>query len=105
MAWFHLDGEPNQIECFQDPEILDLVHANHISVGKPAGSTTEITQACNAGVVFKGPKTTNKRINDADVVSNSVMINLLKEVFRNHDVAVTRDTDKNVTQYLKKMPL
>ena len=102
MAWFQLDGEPIQMECFQDPEILDLVHANHSCVGKPAGSTTEITQACDAGAVFKGPKTTNKRINDADVVSNSVMINRLKEVFRNHDAAVTHDTDKKMSHNINK---
>ena len=85
MTWFRLDGEPIQIECYQDPEIC---------MGNPAGSTTDITQACNAGAIFKGPKTTNKRFNGADVVSNSVIINRLKEKFRNHDAAVTHDTEK-----------
>ena len=68
MAWFQLDGEPIKIACFQDPNILDQLHARSICVGKPAGSTTEITLACDAGAVFEGPKTTNKRISDADVV-------------------------------------
>ena len=70
-------------------------------MGKPARSTTEITQACDAGAVFKGLKTTNKRSNDADVVSDSVMMNRLKEVFRNHDAAVTHDTDKKMSHKIK----
>ena len=36
--------------------MLDLVHSNHISVGKYIGSTTEITQACDTWAVCKGPK-------------------------------------------------
>ena len=27
MAWFPLDGEPIHIECFQDPNMLDQLHA------------------------------------------------------------------------------
>ena len=49
-------------------------------MGKPAGSTTDITQACDPGAVFKGPKTTYNRISDADIVSNAVMIERLKGV-------------------------
>ena len=50
------------------------MHSNHICVGKPAAITTEITQACDAGAVFKGPKTTNRRLGDADVITNTVLI-------------------------------
>ena len=58
-AWIQLDGEPIKIECFQVPEILDLVHANHIGVGKPAGSTTEIAQACDAGAILRSLRLQN----------------------------------------------
>ena len=53
MAWFQLDGERIQIECFQDSKILTLMHSNHNCVGKPAASITEITQACDAGAVSR----------------------------------------------------
>ena len=99
MAWFQLDGESLQNECFQDPDNLDQLLSSHICVGKPAGSTTDITHACDAGAVFKGLKTTNKRISYADVVSNAIMIERLKDVFRDHDAAVTHVTGKQMSQH------
>ena len=81
---------------------INYLHASHICVGKPAGSTAEITQACDAGAVFKGSKTTNKRIRDADVVSNAMMIERSEDVFRDHDAAVTHMTGQQMSHYIRK---
>lgn len=43
--------------------------ANKGYVSAIAG-TTKMTQACNAGAIVKGPKTTYKRISNADVITN-----------------------------------
>ncbi len=51
-----MDGEAVQIECFKLPHVINLLFQHHIAVGKPPGSTTEITQPCDVGNCFRGSK-------------------------------------------------
>lgn len=85
IAWFQLDGEPVQIECYSVPAILDVLDGSSIVVGKPPASTTAITQPCDRGNCFKGPKTTNKSISDKDVSQNTEMIKDLTAIYQKHE--------------------
>ena len=90
IAWFQLDGEAIQIECYQGVNnMLDLMTQHHIVVGKQAGSTTEITQPCDAGDCFKASKAKNKTISDEDIVMDTHMQERLKIVFAEHMKNVT----------------
>ena len=66
MAWFQLDGEPIQIQCYEDEDMQALLTDKCIAVGKPSASTTSKTQPCDSNV-FKAPKTKIKKINDKKV--------------------------------------
>ena len=81
MARFHLDGE----------QIIDLMHTFH-EVALVAVAT---------GALFEGPKTTNKRITDADV-STTVTIEQLKEIFKDHDATITHEAGTNRAQNIRK---
>ena len=84
ITWFQLDGEMKQIEIYRDPSILQLLLENNIIVGKLPASTTEITQPCDRGNIFKASKTRNKNIGDDDVKKDVHMIDKLNEIFKNH---------------------
>jgi len=60
-TWYQLDGEDTQIRCYEDNNILQELENNHIVVGKPSGSTTEITQPCDRGNIFKASKKSYKK--------------------------------------------
>jgi hypothetical protein len=61
---FQLDGEPLQIQCYQENSILEILEESFIIVGKPPASTTEISHTCDRGNVFKASKTALKNISD-----------------------------------------
>jgi hypothetical protein len=85
-AWFQLDGEAVQIDPFKTNAMIKLLSDNNIHVGKPPGSTTAITQPCDAGNCFKGPKTSNKYIKDHDVKHMKWMLERLSNiVFKPHN--------------------
>ena len=84
LAFFSLDGEPVQIECYSDEELLAELKANHIVVAKPAGSTTEISQAYDRGNLFKAAKTKLASIHDKDIKSDTEMQKRLHEAISNH---------------------
>jgi hypothetical protein len=84
LAWYQLDGEPIQIKVFEDKDVLAMLNAHSIVVGKPPASTTAITQPCDSGNCFRGPKTTNKRLNDADVSHNAEMLDTLSVMVNKH---------------------
>jgi hypothetical protein len=83
-VWLQLDGEAVQIAPYEDPDILKQLAANNISVGKPPGSTTAITQPCDAGNCFKAAKSKLRATHDAAVVSNTAMFQTLNEVLKGH---------------------
>lgn len=85
-AWFQLDGEAVQIYPFFEDRILKLMKENKINVGKPPAATTSITQPCDVGTCFKGPKTQNKKITKHDVSKNETMLKrLATKVFKEHN--------------------
>jgi hypothetical protein len=86
-------GEPIQIKVFEDKDVLRLLNDHSIVVGKPPASTTAITQPCDSGNCFRGSKTTNKRLNDADVSHNTEMINVLTEMIGKHVSTVSPHSD------------
>ena len=86
LIWFQLDGEPVQISVYNVPDVLASLKANNIVIGKPSGSTTEITQPCDNSNLFKGPKTSLKNINDSDVMDEVYMLTRLESVVKAHEV-------------------
>lgn len=54
LTWYLLDGEGPQIAAFKDNAYCTKFRDLNIAVCKPAGSTTEITQACDQD--FFAPK-------------------------------------------------
>lgn len=45
-----------QIECFKSQEMVSIMGSNFVIIGKPPASTTKITQPCDFGNCFRGPK-------------------------------------------------
>jgi hypothetical protein len=80
-----------------DPANLLLMQENNIILGKPPGSTTEVTQPCDAYMIFKGPKTCNRKIKDGHVIENQYMLNILGGVFKDHHAVMTRDSAKAIS--------
>jgi hypothetical protein len=83
-VWLQLDGEKIQIDIYKEKNMTDQLIENNIIVGKPSASTTEITQPCDVGNLFKAAKKRNKSINDSDVKHMTPMIEKLKEMFKQH---------------------
>lgn len=97
IAWFQLDGEPIQIECFKSPDVIEHFNDLNIVVGKPPASTTEATQAADRGNCFKGAKTTLryfKNFHFDDRIYRD-MLQTLDTVFNNHNTAVRESFIRN----------
>ena len=102
-CWYQLDGEEMQIQCFEHQDIIDLLKAANITVGKPPGSTTEITQPCDAGYIFESAKATGKTLNDGDVSDNIDMVNILNGIVQQHRIKYIDKDGKKMTDAHKKM--
>lgn len=85
LAWFQLEGEPTQIDCYSKRELLNVLEENYISVGKPPASTTATTQPCDAGNCFKAPKTSLKHINNDESPRNAHTMERIKAVLKKHE--------------------
>ena len=85
LAWFQLDGEPKQMECYSKSELLDVLEEHNIAVGKPPASTTSTTQPCDVGNCFKAPKTSLKHINTAESPRNTHAVNRIEAVLKQHE--------------------
>lgn len=83
-ALFMLDGEPRQIEIYNQSLMLSTLAEHNVTVVKPSASTTEITQACDAGADFKASKRCLLGIRDCDV-SNDHRLPQIRQVFDAHD--------------------
>jgi hypothetical protein len=57
LTWYTLDGESKQLSPFTSERIIKILSDNNIVVGKPPGSSTRITQPCDAYQFFKAIKT------------------------------------------------
>ena len=83
-ALFMLDGEPGQIKIYERQSMLEA-HAEHnTDIVKPSGSTTEITQACDAGRDFMSSKAILKGLTD-DSFIDSPLLKLVRMAFDRHD--------------------
>ncbi len=95
LCWFQLDGEAVQIECFKSPEIIKFFNDHYVLVGKPPGSSTEITQSCDAGNCFRGTKKVLSSILNRDIEDNEYMLLLLKNMYKLH---VERMRDRTLSK-------
>lgn len=86
-VWLQLDGEAIQIGPYEDPDVLQLLAANFITVGKPPASTTAITQPCDAGNCFKAAKTKLRALHDSDVDTKSRLYDKVNQVLLDHTAA------------------
>ncbi len=84
LCWFQLDGEAVQIECFKHPAVIEMLYENHLAIGKPPGSSTEITQPCDTGNCFRGSKASLKTISSEDVADNYYMLKSLRDMYDVH---------------------
>lgn len=83
-AFFQLDGEMTQIQCFQNTAMIKLMEDNHVTVGKPPASTTSTTQPCDVGNCFKASKKYLKGLSDNDTRCNYHLRDALNDVLREH---------------------
>ncbi len=90
-SWFQLDGEAVQLYPYFNERLCQLLKDNHIHVGKPPASTTAITQPCDVGCCFKGPKTQAKKINKHSVKTNTFMLQRLTDLFKQHNAWLNSD--------------
>ena len=81
---FMLDGEPAQIKIYEDSGMQEAFKEHCIDIVKPSASTTEITQACDAGRDFLSSKATLKVIKDEEV-EFSDRVPLVKAAFDSHN--------------------
>ena len=97
VAWYQLDGEQTQINVYNTPEMLGVLHNANIVVGKPPGSTSSITQACDREKLFIGPKTSLKRFTDEDVVNeviqNDVVLKKIERIIDAHHLPICKEKD------------
>jgi hypothetical protein len=84
-AFLHLDGEDIQIRLYGDTLVLEKLREEGILVGKLPGSTTEVTQAADAGNCFKGPKTQLKFITEKDVAHFRHLQQLITNVVKQQE--------------------
>ena len=74
-----------KIKWFEEVDVLADLKAAKIHTMKPPGSTTEITQACDAGNCFKATKSRLKTISDSRVFVDNPMVKVLDNIFDLHD--------------------
>ena len=90
-AFFQLDGEPKQMECFQSPELLELLRANCVIVGKPPASTTATTQPCDGGNCFKASKAHLCKVTDETVSYREVVYKRIRSQLAEHNTLYAKD--------------
>jgi hypothetical protein len=87
-VYFCLDGEDTQLKPLKSDEIVKLCKEHNIIIGKPPASTTSVTQACDAGPVFKAGKTKKKHLKTIKEVLEHTMTQRLTEVLKKHQSIV-----------------
>jgi hypothetical protein len=79
-----LQIEDVQIKAFLDKDIRRLLREHNIHVGKSCQSSTEIEQECDAGNVFKAPKTRLKSLKFTHVDRKPDLYRQLKSTWAEH---------------------
>ena len=62
LVWYK--ATPGQIKIYERLSMLEAYAEHNTDIVKPSGSTTEITQACDAGRDFMSSKTILKGLTD-----------------------------------------
>jgi hypothetical protein len=92
-VFIQMDGEDIQIKCYFEDVVRQILKSNNIEIGKSAASSTEITQACDSGNIFKGTKTKMLNITFMDIDHTSqvylTLRNLWKQVMDDHKMRMT----------------
>lgn len=71
-AFFVFDGEPSQIQVFQEGFVLDLMRQHLIDFGKSPASCSAITQSSDDSDFFKASKKKLVRIRETDYTSQGL---------------------------------
>ena len=86
-AFVVCDGEPSQIQVFQEGFILDLMRVNQIDFGKSPASCSAITQSSDDSDFFKASKKKLVRIRETDYISQGLNTRL------HNIIAARKDAD------------
>ena len=90
-AWFQLDGEAVQIYPYFNERLFNMLKSNLAHVGKLPAATTSITQPCDVGNCFRGPKTGNKKIGKENVADNTFTLSKIEAKIREHNEWLNSD--------------
>jgi hypothetical protein len=101
-AYLQLDGEPIQLKCFEDPEILDQLRNKNIDIGKSFFSGTSIVQPADVGNLFRGSKKAAKSLKDPHVV-NGVTFKEVQAAFASHNKKQKDAGRSGLTQHHNSM--
>ena len=92
-----LDGERSQLAIFKDEDMVKYLQDHYIKVGKPTGSTTEITQAADNGSFFSNSKLLMRML-DIDEITRMEehLFELLKKIWTKHNADVHNNNKKRM---------
>lgn len=76
-AWLQVDGECKHIQFYENYGVLDALTKENIWVTKSPASTTEVTQPCDNGGCFLGPKT---RLKSLKLEARDINADLLEKI-------------------------
>jgi len=92
-AYLLLDGEDAQIKVYQDMHLREVLEKEHIILGKPAASTSEITQACDRQDVFRAPKGINRQFDVTPLIIDYSVHSAIADVLKAHLAKYKRKTN------------
>ena len=85
LVYTNIDGEDLQLKTLIDLRIQAILKDNNIVTGKPPGSTSSITQPCDARSFFRATKTALRRMLANENFHNHDLEEALKTAFNLHD--------------------
>jgi len=102
-SWFQLDGESCQLQIFKDMDMQELLKAAFIVVGKPSGSTTEITQAADKGSIFRYAKQLMELLNlDVITLMEEHLKQVLLSVWEAHNINIYGQGNTQKKKWISK---
>jgi hypothetical protein len=83
-TYLQIDGEPIQLKCLENLELLNKLRVKNIDVGKSFFSGTSIVQPADVGNLFRSSKTAIKSLKEAHII-NVELRDSIKAVFLKHN--------------------
>lgn len=80
-----MDGKQIQIDDFKENSTVEMFRENNIVVAKGPASTSENTNACDGGNIFKNCKKANSLISGEDLFNDMALRSRLSNVFDSHE--------------------